>query len=632
MTSSERILTEGQIVHEKWEILSFLAEGGKGEVYLARQINLDRHVALKVMSLEFLKSLEGKDEEYESELQRFRREVRVMARIRHPNVLQVYDFGQVGVNGTSLDYIVMEYVPGSTLRETMPEEGFQQDEQAVATWLRQYFFPIMHGLEAVHAQGVVHRDMKPENVLIDGDIPKIADFGLAGGHNLENITRSFHMMGTPPYMPEEQFLDLATTDGRTDVYSLGKILYEAIEGRMRPERNKPFETVHLSQPTTRMFRDLDRFVQNATAKDRSQRTSSVNDLRTELTRILEEADNLGQTSALKRSKNRLLLTAAAGGAAVLILLAIFGTHLYAMNSSNEPQAPRQEAKNGLVSSRAFEFDFPGMKSTQLPEIGEGEPPPERIRGSDGMPMRLVPGGEAQLFRNGGESAEDREVARTVSVPDFYMDETKVTNHLYVQFLRNIPDLVVRDNAVWRNGRVWLYLGEVQSGYEPIKYRHGRFQIASEAASKPVVRVTALGAMAYAKFYGRSIPSMAQWWRALQAGASGEEGTAGTRSAEDQHGMMMEEHMGGEAPSQMEIKDTDTIRTVSATKANDLGIHGLGRNVNEWTMAVTEKERIELHIHGGVGDLGRQESYLKRQSWEGFANVGFRTAIELRTRK
>ena len=631
MTTSERILSEGQIIHEKWEILSFLAEGGKGEVYLARQINLDRHVALKVMSQEFLKSLEGKDEEYESELQRFRREVRVMARIRHPNVLQVYDFGQLEANDTSLDYIVMEYVPGSTLRETMPKEGFQQDEQAVATWLRQYFSPIMHGLEAVHAQGVVHRDMKPENVLIDGDIPKIADFGLAGGHNLDNITRSFHMMGTPPYMPEEQFLDLATTDGRTDVYSLGKILYEAIEGRMRPDRNKPFETVHLSPPSTRMFRDLDRGVGNATAKDRSQRTSSVNDLRSELTRILEEADYLEKTSALKRSKNSLFLTAAAGGAAVLLLVAIFGTHLYTMDADNGSQAPKQETKNGLVSPRAFAFDFPGMEPTQLPEIGKGEPPPKRIRGSDGMPMRLVPGGKARLFRNGEENAEDREAARTVSVPDFYMDETKVTNHLYVEFLRNIPDLVVRDNAVWRNGKVWLYLGEVREGYEPIKYRNGRFEIASEAVSKPVVRVTALGAMAYARFYGRSIPSMAQWWRALQAGASGE-GEPGSRSAQDGHGMMMEEHMGEGSPDMMETVDTDRIRTVSATAANGLGIYGLGRNVNEWTMAVDDKDRIELHIHGGVGDLDRQESYLKRQSWEGFANVGFRTAIELRTEK
>ena len=631
MATSQHILSEGQIVHEKWEILSFLAEGGKGEVYLARQINLNRHVALKVMSREFLKSLEGSDEEYASELQRFRREVRIMARIRHPNVLQVYDLGQITVNGGSLDFIVMEYVPGPTLRSSMPEEGFQQDEQVVAAWLRHYFFPILHGLEAVHYQGVVHRDMKPENVLIDGEIPKIADFGLAGGHNVENITRSFHMMGTPPYMPEEQFLDLATTDSRTDVYALGKILYEAIEGRMTPERNKPFQTVNLSSPSTRMLRRLDRVVQNATAKDHHLRTSSVSLLRQELTRILEDADYLEKASAFQRYKSRLLLTAAVGGAAVLLLAAIFGTYLYTMDSNSGPQTP-PETKEGMLRSQTFEFDFSAKETTRLPRLGKKESPSKTIRGSDGMPMRLVPGGEARIFRNNQQSTEEQLAERTVSVPGFYMDQTKVTNHLYVEFLRNVSDLTVRDNAVWRNGQVWLYLGEVRQDYEPISYQNGKFEIASEALSKPVVRVTALGAMAYAKFYGRSIPSMAQWWRAFQAGAVGAGPGGGVRSPQSQHNMMMDEHMGGQEAPSMEMGEDNSIRNVSATAPNSLGIYGLGGNVNEWTMAVSGKERIELHIHGGVGELDRRESYLKRQSWEGFANVGFRTAIELRTEK
>ncbi|MBS3780664.1 MAG: serine/threonine protein kinase, partial [Desulfovermiculus sp.] len=102
MPPENQLLEEGQIVNGKWEILDLIAKGGKGEVYLAKQINLNRQVALKVMSKDFLDSLKGREEEYQSELQRFRREVQVMARIRHPNVLQVYDFDQVRVNGNSL--------------------------------------------------------------------------------------------------------------------------------------------------------------------------------------------------------------------------------------------------------------------------------------------------------------------------------------------------------------------------------------------------------------------------------------------------------------------------------------------------------------------------------------------------
>ena len=285
----------------------------------------------------------------------------------------------------------------------------------------------------------------------------------------------------------------------------------------------------------------------------------------------------------------------------------------------------------MVRAQTFEFDFPGKEPTRLPRVGEGESPPKTIRGSDGMPMRLVPGGETRVFRNNQQSAEEQPAERSVYVPDFYMDQTKVTNHLYVEFLRNVSDLTVRDNTVWRNGRVWLYLDEVRQDYEPIKYQNGRFEIASEAVSKPVVRVTALGAMAYAKFYGRSIPSMAQWWRAYQGGGVGEAPEA-RQSPSSQHNMMMEEHMGGQEVPGMETDEDGPIRNVSATAANSLGIHGLGENVNEWTMAVSGKKRIELHIHGGVGKLDRREFYLKRQSWEGFANVGFRTAIELRTEK
>ncbi len=627
-SSNLQALEEGRVVNGKWEIIEFIAKGGKGEVYLATQLNLDRKVALKVMSKEFQDSLGDRTEEYESELQRFRREVRVMARIRHPNVLQVFDFDQVQVDGTTLDYIAMEYVPGPTLRQTMLQEGFQKDERAIAEWISKYYFPVLQGMEAVHAKGVVHRDMKPENVLIDDEVPKIADFGLAGGHQLDDITKSFHVIGTPPYMPEEQFIDLATTDARTDVYSLGKILYEAIEGRMTQERNKPFESAQLFDPSTRMLRRLDKVVRNATSKDRHHRTSSVGALRKELEAILEESDYSERAASSRRHRKQLLITAGAGSVLILVLVAAFGLHLLSMDAG-PPQTP-QETKVGMRGAHGLTFDFSSRSPTRLPDTTKGGSLPEKIQGSDGMTMRLVPGGKATVAVDQPQAPDRRQEDRTFSVPSFYMDETKITNHLYVEFLRQMDGLVVEEGAVKRDGRIWLLFGEVLEGYEPIVYREGRFRIKAGAASNPVVRVTITGALAYAAFYGRDLPSMAQWKRAVKAGGEAggralSEGGPTERGGGMQH--MMHGDQGAEAVDR-EGTNGQGIRSVTSTRADRLGIRGLGRNVNEWTMAVSEEQELEFHIHGGLGELGSEDAYLVRQQWEAFARVGFRTVLNL----
>ncbi len=190
------LLEEDMVINGKWEILNFIAKGGKGEVYLARQLNLDREVALKIISQEFIKSLGDDDEEITSETMRFRREVKLMARMQHPNVLQVYDFDKLKIDGVKMDYIVMEYIPCPTLREGMPEKGLGYDENKVRKWLKRYFFPILDGMKAVHDKGIVHRDIKPENVLIDDGPPKIMDFGIAGGYKMDNVTQAHHMLGT----------------------------------------------------------------------------------------------------------------------------------------------------------------------------------------------------------------------------------------------------------------------------------------------------------------------------------------------------------------------------------------------------------------------------------------------------
>jgi len=182
-----------------------------GEVYSARQLNLNRDVAIKVISDEFLQSFADDESEKEKYLQRFRREVQTMSQVRHPNVLQTFDYGQTSITKDGaevyLEYIIMEYVPGATLGFTMSEEGFNANEQQIKAWLINFFLPVLDGVQALHNSGIVRRDLKPDNVLMDGNIPKIADFGLARSCRLKPVTQSVDIHGTMNYMPSEQFLD-----------------------------------------------------------------------------------------------------------------------------------------------------------------------------------------------------------------------------------------------------------------------------------------------------------------------------------------------------------------------------------------------------------------------------------------
>ena len=292
--SGQPLLEEGIVLNGKWEIVEHIGTGGMAEVYRARQINLDREVAIKIISQELLASFEGDEEEIRIARERFQREVKVMAQVRHLNVLQVYDYDRVVLqkNGKELlvEYLAMEYVPGPNLRFTMPPEGLRDSEKGIREWIRKYFLPILDGVETVNALGIVHRDIKPENVLLDGSIPKIMDFGLACGPHWRGLTRNYHTGGTIPYMAPEQFIDMCVTEVRADIYSLGKILYEAISGKMERETAFPFKTAHLSDPDTPFLKRMDRVIQQATAEDKKQRIPSVGLFRQALMGVLEEAE------------------------------------------------------------------------------------------------------------------------------------------------------------------------------------------------------------------------------------------------------------------------------------------------------------------------------------------------------
>jgi serine/threonine protein kinase len=201
------------------EILGFIARGGMGAVYKARQPNLDRLVALKILLLATSNDPGFAD--------RFKREARSMAKLNHPNILAVHDFGQTG----GFCYLVMEFVDGVNLRQIEQAGEFTPREAL------QIIPQICEALQFAHDEGIVHRDIKPENILIDkkGRV-KIADFGLAKLLDPEGPTQNFtqgnYVMGTPHYMAPEQIERPLEVDHRADIYSLGVVFYEMLTGEL----------------------------------------------------------------------------------------------------------------------------------------------------------------------------------------------------------------------------------------------------------------------------------------------------------------------------------------------------------------------------------------------------------------
>lgn len=205
---------------ESYEVLELIGQGGMGAVYKARQPRLDRNVAIKLLPA-FAKG--ASDEHGE----RFEREARAMAQLNHPNVVTVHDFGETDVGHR---YIVMEYVDGSDLHSLIQTKKLTP-KHALA-WVPQ----ICSALEYAHSKNIVHRDVKPANILIskDGEV-KVGDFGLAKllGQKFKNsITQTRTSMGTPDYAAPEALEEGAEADRRADVYSLGVLFYELLTGQV----------------------------------------------------------------------------------------------------------------------------------------------------------------------------------------------------------------------------------------------------------------------------------------------------------------------------------------------------------------------------------------------------------------
>src|SRR5262245_22845790 len=207
----------------RFEILSELGRGGMAVVYRARQTDLERTVALKVLPPEL-----SLDQSY---IARFRQEARSAAALEHPHIVPIYEVGAA----EGLQYIAMKYIAGRTLKDDVQERGALPIPQAAAL-LEQ----VADALDYAHSQGVIHRDIKPSNMMLaQNGWVYLTDFGLARGGTTGGLTMAGTVMGTPEYMSPEQAQGLATIGSPTDIYALGVVLYELLTGAMPFQADTP---------------------------------------------------------------------------------------------------------------------------------------------------------------------------------------------------------------------------------------------------------------------------------------------------------------------------------------------------------------------------------------------------------
>src|SRR6478735_8353845 len=205
----------GTVLSGRYKLEAKLGSGGMSTVYLARDATLDRAVAVKVMHREM--------SEQPDQLERFRQEARAVAKLSHPNVVAVIDAGEDGGH----PYIVFEYVEGETLKQRIARIGALDPQEALA-----YAIEIARGLTVAHARNMVHRDIKPQNVLIDSEgRAKLTDFGISRQLEQDGMTATGRVLGTTDYVAPEQAMGHGA-DPRSDIYSLGVVLYEMLIGQV----------------------------------------------------------------------------------------------------------------------------------------------------------------------------------------------------------------------------------------------------------------------------------------------------------------------------------------------------------------------------------------------------------------
>jgi eukaryotic-like serine/threonine-protein kinase len=370
----------GTVLSGRYRLEAKLGSGGMSTVYLARDETLDRPVAVKVMHREM--------SEQEDQLQRFRQEARAVAKLTHPNVVSVIDAGEDG----GFPYIVFEYVKGETLKQRIARVGALDTQEAIA-----YAIEVGRGLSVAHARNMVHRDIKPQNVLIDEEgRAKLTDFGISRQLEQDGMTATGRVLGTTDYVAPEQAMGKGV-DPRSDVYSLGVVLYEMLVGQVpfhaesqvgvaMKHVNEELPDVQRRRPEASAAVAL--VVERATAKNPAERYQSIAEMIDDLETALEvEAARAGSTTgeatsvldAVPPPQRKLSGRARWSWAAIAVLLLLGGGALLAVQliSSGIGGGGADKGKGAPVKiSSATDYDPEGDGEEIGSKIGlavDGDP-------------------------------------------------------------------------------------------------------------------------------------------------------------------------------------------------------------------------------------------------------------------
>lgn len=274
------MITKGQKINDRYEIIRSIGEGGMANVYLGYDTILDRNVAIKVLRGDL-----SNDEKF---VRRFQREALSASSLAHPNIVEMYDVGE----DDGLYYIVMEYIEGKTLKQLLKKRGTLTLSEAIDIMLQ-----LTEGMAHAHDSYIIHRDLKPQNIMIkdDGQI-KITDFGIAMALNATQLTQTNSVMGSVHYLPPEQASGKGSTI-KSDIYSMGIIFYELLSGSLpfRGDNAVEIALKHMRDPLPSLRdsnpaipQSIENIIIKATAKNPKNRYDDVRSMHQDLLTALDD--------------------------------------------------------------------------------------------------------------------------------------------------------------------------------------------------------------------------------------------------------------------------------------------------------------------------------------------------------